>query len=33
MIDSWRRVEYHPLLFDREQIERQAAGKLMLMPA
>ena len=33
MIDAWRRLEYHPLLFDREQIERQAAGKLTLMPA
>jgi len=33
MIDAWRRVEYHPLLFDRGEIERQAEGKLTLMPA
>ena len=33
MIDAWRRLEYHPLLFDREEIERQAAGKLTLMLA
>ncbi|UCH86317.1 MAG: penicillin acylase family protein [Dehalococcoidia bacterium] len=33
MIDAWRRLEYHPLLFDREEIERQAAGKLTLTPA
>ena len=33
MIDAWRRLEYHPLLFDRGEIERQAAGKLTLMPA
>ena len=33
MIEAWRRLEYHPMLFDREEIERQAAGKLTLMPA
>jgi penicillin amidase len=33
MIDAWRWLEYHPLLFDRGEIERQAAGKLTLMPA
>jgi len=33
MIDAWRRVEYHPMLFDREAIERQAEGRLTLMPA
>jgi penicillin amidase len=33
MIDAWRRVEYHPMLFDRGEIERQAEGKLTLMPA
>ncbi len=33
MIDAWRRLEYHPLLFDRAEIERQAEGKLTLMPA
>jgi penicillin amidase len=33
MIEPWRRLEYHPLLFDREQIERQTAGKLTLTPA
>ncbi|KPJ49025.1 MAG: hypothetical protein AMJ38_04110 [Dehalococcoidia bacterium DG_22] len=32
MIEAWRRVEYHPLLFDRVEIERQAAGKLTLTP-
>ena len=32
MIDAWRRLEYHPLPFDRGEIERQAVGKLMLMP-
>jgi penicillin amidase len=33
MIDAWRRVEYHPLLFDRGEVDRQAAGRLTLMPA
>jgi penicillin amidase len=33
MIDAWRWLEYHPLLFDRAEIERQAAGKLTLTPA
>jgi len=33
MIDAWRRVEYHPMLFDRGEIERQAEGRLTLMPA
>ncbi|MGQ9573124.1 MAG: penicillin acylase family protein [Dehalococcoidia bacterium] len=33
MIDGWRRVEYHPLLFDRGEIERQAASKLTLRPS
>jgi penicillin amidase len=33
MIEAWRRLEYHPLLFDRQEIERQAAGRLTLMPA
>jgi len=33
MIDAWQRLEYHPLLFDRGEIERQAAGKLTLIPA
>ena len=32
MIEPWRRVEYHPMLFDRDEIERAAAGKLMLRP-
>jgi penicillin amidase len=32
MIDAWRRLEYHPLLFDRGEIERQAEGKLTLRP-
>jgi len=33
MIDAWRRVEYHPMLFDRGEIERQAEGRLTLTPA
>ncbi len=33
MIDAWRWLEYHPLLFDRREIEQQSAGKLTLMPA
>jgi len=33
MIDAWQRLEYHPLLFDRGEIERQTAGKLTLIPA
>ncbi|MDP2948030.1 MAG: penicillin acylase family protein [Chloroflexota bacterium] len=32
MIEAWRRVEYHPMLFDREQVERQAEGRLRLEP-
>jgi penicillin amidase len=33
MIDAWRRVEYHPMLFERAEIERHAEGRLTLTPA
>jgi penicillin amidase len=32
MIDLWRRVEYHPMLFDREAILAQSEGTLTLKP-
>jgi penicillin amidase len=31
-IRLWRNVEYHPMLFDHEMIDEQAAGKLLLTP-
>lgn len=31
-IKLWRNVEYHPMLFDHEMIDEQAAGKLLLTP-
>ena len=30
MISQWRRGEYHPMLWDREQVEAQARGRLDL---
>ena len=30
MISRWRRGEYHPMLWDREQVEAQARGRLEL---
>lgn len=32
MINLWRRVDYHPLPWDREEVERHAAGRLVLQP-
>ena len=32
MIQSWRAVEHHPMLFDRAQIETEQEGKLILQP-
>jgi penicillin amidase len=32
MIGLWRRVEYHPMLFDREAILAQSEGTLTLKP-
>ncbi len=32
MVDRWRKVEYHPMLWDRKEIEKQSEGKLVLMP-
>lgn len=31
-IKRWRSVDYHPMLFDHEMIDEQAAGKLLLTP-
>jgi penicillin amidase len=33
MIDAWRRVEYHPMPFEREEVERHAESRLTLTPA
>jgi hypothetical protein len=33
MTALWRRGEYHPMLWDREQIEAQARGRLDLSPS
>lgn len=33
MIQSWRAVEHHPMLFDRAQIETEQEGTLILQPA
>jgi penicillin amidase len=32
MLDAWRDVEYHPMLFDRESIEANKEGLLILIP-
>jgi penicillin amidase len=32
MIQSWRDVEHHPMLFDREQVEAEQEGRLILEP-
>jgi penicillin amidase len=32
MIGMWSRVEYHPMLWDREEVEEQARGRLELSP-
>jgi penicillin amidase len=33
MIEMWRRVEYHPMPWDREEVEKHARGRLELAPA
>jgi penicillin amidase len=33
MIGPWRRVEYHPMLFEREAILAQSEGTLVLRPS
>jgi penicillin amidase len=33
MIQSWRAVDHHPMLFDRQQIEAEQEGTLILQPA
>ena len=32
MTAMWRRGEYHPMLWDREQVEAQAKGRMELSP-
>ncbi len=32
MIDPWRLIEYHPMLWSREQVEGRAAARLVLKP-
>ncbi len=32
MADPWRMIEYHPMLWDRGQIEADAEGHLRLIP-
>ncbi len=32
MADPWRLIEYHPMLWDRAQVEAQAKGHLQLLP-
>ncbi len=32
MIESWRRVEYHPMPWDRQEVENRARGRLRLEP-
>jgi penicillin amidase len=31
-ISSWRRVEHHPMLFERGTIEENAEGRLEMLP-
>jgi penicillin amidase len=33
MTGMWSRGEYHPMLWDREEVEKHAAGRLELAPA
>jgi penicillin G amidase len=33
MISMWRRGQYHPMLWDRDQVEAQARGRLELAPS
>ena len=33
MIGMWQRVEYHPMLWDRQAVERAARARLILAPA
>ena len=32
MIELWRRGDYHPMPWDREEVEKQARGRLELEP-
>ena len=32
MVDSWRTIEYHPMLWTREQVEAAAVDRLVLSP-
>jgi hypothetical protein len=32
MIDPWRNVEHHPMLWEREDVEAAAEGTLVLTP-
>jgi penicillin amidase len=32
MIDPWRNIEYHPMLWERADVEADAEGVLVLMP-
>jgi penicillin amidase len=32
MIDPWRNIQYHPMLFDKESIAANKEGLLVLMP-
>jgi penicillin amidase len=32
MIDPWRSIEFHPMLWTREQVEAEAASRLVLQP-
>jgi len=32
MIDAWRKIEYHPMLWTREQVEKAEASRLILQP-
>jgi penicillin amidase len=32
MIDPWRNIQYHPMLWSRTEVEAQAEGILRLVP-
>jgi penicillin amidase len=32
MIDAWQNVDYHPMLWERAQVEEDAEGMLILTP-
>jgi hypothetical protein len=32
MIDPWRNIEYHPMLWDRTDVEADGEGALVLRP-